>query len=93
MKQGAQAHDIRVSIAPNPSHLEAVDPVVMGLVRALQQRMGPPGQQRVLGLLVHGDAAFAGLGIVPECLQLSDAPGAPALAVPPATFGSILTHP
>jgi hypothetical protein len=73
--QAAQAHKIRVSIAPNPSHLEAVDPVVMGLVRALQQRLGPPGQQRVLGLLVHGDAAFAGLGIVPECLQLSSAPG------------------
>lgn len=73
--QGTQAHKIRVSIAPNPSHLEAVDPVVMGLVRALQQRLGPPGQQRVLGLLVHGDAAFAGLGIVPECLQLSSAPG------------------
>ncbi len=74
-EQGTQAHDIRVSIAPNPSHLEAVDPVVMGLVRALQQRLGPSGQQRVLGLLVHGDAAFAGLGIVPECLQLSCAPG------------------
>ncbi|CAL5220687.1 g2736 [Coccomyxa viridis] len=73
--QGAQAHKIRVSIAPNPSHLEAVDPVVMGLVRALQQRLGPSGRQRVLGLLVHGDAAFAGLGIVPECLQLSNAPG------------------
>ncbi len=75
MEQGAQAHKIRVSIAPNPSHLEAVDPVVMGLVRALQQRLGPSGRQRVLGLLVHGDAAFAGLGIVPECLQLSNAPG------------------
>ena len=76
--QGAQAHDIRVSIAPNPSHLEAVGPVVMGLVRALQHRLGASGQQRVLGLLVHGDAAFAGLGIVPECLQLSTAPGDPS---------------
>ena len=75
--QGAQARDIRVSIAPNPSHLEAVGPVVMGLVRALQQRLGASGQQRVLGLLVHGDAAFSGLGIVPECLQLSTAPGDP----------------
>ena len=91
VEQGAQAHDIRVSIAPNPSHLEAVDPVVMGLVRALQQRLGPSGQQRILGLLVHGDAAFAGLGIVPECLQLSNAPGRPAptaLAAPPAMSGS-----
>ena len=75
--QGAQARDIRVSIAPNPSHLEAVGPVVQGLVRALQQRLGASGQQRVLGLLVHGDAAFSGLGIVPECLQLSTAPGDP----------------
>ncbi len=92
MKQGAQAHKIRVSIAPNPSHLEAVDPVVMGLVRALQQRLGPSGRQRVLGLLVHGDAAFAGLGIVPECLQLSNAPGRPihcAIAAPPVMRGTL----
>jgi hypothetical protein len=57
----------------------------MGLVRALQERLGPPGQQRVLGLLVHGDAAFAGLGIVPECLQLSSAPGQTQTALPGLT--------
>ncbi len=64
-----------MSIAPNPSHLEAVNPVVMGLVRAVQTRLGSGGRTAVAGLLIHGDAAFAGLGIVAECLQLSNTPG------------------
>ena len=66
-----------MSIAPNPSHLEAVNPVVMGLVRAVQTRLETGGCRSVAGLLIHGDAAFAGLGIVAECLQLSNTPGAP----------------
>ena len=75
--QGSEQRQIRISIAPNPSHLEAVDPVVMGLVRAVQTRLGPDkGARHVAGLLIHGDAAFAGLGIVAECLQLSNTPGA-----------------
>ena len=73
--QGLERQEIRVSIAPNPSHLEAVNPVVMGLVRAVQTRLGPGSQRAVAGLLIHGDAAFAGLGIVAECLQLSNTPG------------------
>ena len=79
--QGGEQRQIRISIAPNPSHLEAVDPVVMGLVRALQTRLGPgKGIRNVAGLLIHGDAAFAGLGIVAECAQLSNTPGARTLA-------------
>jgi 2-oxoglutarate dehydrogenase complex dehydrogenase (E1) component-like enzyme len=50
----------RLSIAPNPSHLEAVKPVVLGMVRAEQARLGSGGRGKVLGLLLHGDAAVAG---------------------------------
>ncbi len=65
---------LHLSVAPNPSHLEAVCPVVLGLVRAQQDRLdGGPGA--VGGLLIHGDAAFAGLGVVPETLALGRLPG------------------
>jgi hypothetical protein len=57
---GGEALHTRLSIAPNPSHLEAVDPVVLGMVRAEQERTGAGGRRRVLGLLLHGDAAVAG---------------------------------
>lgn len=66
--------DVRVSLLPNPSHLEAVDPVVIGRVRALQDRdglSGRDGRHRHLGVLVHGDAAFAGQGIVYETMAMS----------------------
>ncbi|AQS88569.1 2-oxoglutarate dehydrogenase E1 [Neoasaia chiangmaiensis NBRC 101099] len=66
--------DVRVSLLPNPSHLEAVDPVVVGRVRAIQDRegcTGVDGRHRHLGLLVHGDAAFAGQGIVYETMAMS----------------------
>jgi 2-oxoglutarate dehydrogenase E1 component len=66
---------MHVSLAFNPSHLEAVDPVVCGRVRAKQTRHGDVEQRRVMGLLVHGDAAFAGQGLVAETLQLSSLPG------------------
>jgi 2-oxoglutarate dehydrogenase E1 component len=66
---------IHVSLAFNPSHLEAVDPVVVGRVRAKQTRHGDVEMRRVVGVLVHGDAAFAGQGLVPETLQLSGLPG------------------
>ena len=68
-------HRVRVSIAPNPSHLEAVGPVVMGLVRALQTRLPLDEKANAMALLIHGDAAFAGLGIVAEYMQLANAPG------------------
>ncbi|MGE5183492.1 MAG: 2-oxoglutarate dehydrogenase E1 component [Acidobacteriota bacterium] len=66
---------MHVSLAFNPSHLEAVDPVVVGRVRAKQVRHGDVEMRRVAGILVHGDAAFAGQGLVPETLQLSSLPG------------------
>jgi 2-oxoglutarate dehydrogenase E1 component len=68
-------HAMHVSLAFNPSHLEAVDPVVCGRVRAKQVRHGDVEMRRVVGVLVHGDAAFAGQGLVPETLQLSNLPG------------------
>jgi 2-oxoglutarate dehydrogenase E1 component len=112
-KGGRRAASVRLSIAPNPSHLESVGPVVMGMVRAEQAALdhapnsvlrpsapavgetpadddgkgaaagGCPstrprpslGSRRVMGLLVHGDASMAGLGIVAEALQLGDVLG------------------
>ena len=67
--------DIKVELAANPSHLETVDPIVMGMVRAQQDQIDPPGAYSVLPLLIHGDAAFAGQGIVAECLAMSDIGG------------------
>jgi len=62
---------IHVSLQANPSHLEAVDPVVLGRVRAKQEQLGDETRERAMGLLLHGDAAFAGQGVVAECLELS----------------------
>ena len=67
--------DIRVELAANPSHLETVDPIVLGMMRAVQDRIEPPGSFPTLPLLLHGDAAFAGQGIVAECLAMSDIKG------------------
>jgi 2-oxoglutarate dehydrogenase E1 component len=67
--------DIKVELAANPSHLETVDPIVMGMVRAEQDVIDPPGSYAVLPILIHGDAAFAGQGIVAECLAMSDIAG------------------
>ncbi|NKB42109.1 MAG: multifunctional oxoglutarate decarboxylase/oxoglutarate dehydrogenase thiamine pyrophosphate-binding subunit/dihydrolipoyllysine-residue succinyltransferase subunit, partial [Ilumatobacter sp.] len=67
--------DIAVELAANPSHLETVDPIVMGMVRAKQDRIDPPGSFPVLPLLIHGDAAFSGQGVVAECLAMSDTGG------------------
>ncbi|HEC10837.1 MAG TPA: multifunctional oxoglutarate decarboxylase/oxoglutarate dehydrogenase thiamine pyrophosphate-binding subunit/dihydrolipoyllysine-residue succinyltransferase subunit [Acidimicrobiales bacterium] len=64
-----------VDLAANPSHLEAVDPVALGMVRAKQDRIEPPGSYPVLPVLVHGDAAFAGQGVVAETLNTSKIPG------------------
>jgi 2-oxoglutarate dehydrogenase E1 component len=69
------AGNVHVALAFNPSHLEIVDPVVEGSVRARQERRGDARGERVLPLLVHGDAAFAGQGVVMETLQLSQARG------------------
>lgn len=63
-----------LSLAFNPSHLEAVNPVVIGRVRAKQQRVSDERRQTALGVLVHGDAAFAGQGLVTETLSMSGLP-------------------
>ena len=69
------AGNVHAVLAFNPSHLEVVDAVVEGSVRARQERRGDVRGERVLALLVHGDAAFAGQGVVMETLQLSQARG------------------
>lgn len=67
---------ISVSVASNPSHLEWVNPVVEGIVRAKQTRLRDRrNYQRVIPVLIHGDAAFAGQGVVPETLNLSQLKG------------------
>ena len=65
-----------VTLASNPSHLEAVDPVVEGMARAKGDRRGDTeSRSQVLPVLVHGDAAFAGQGVVAETFNLSEVPG------------------
>jgi 2-oxoglutarate dehydrogenase E1 component len=66
---------IRLLLATNPSHLESVDPVVEGIARARQEQMGERGRRSVLPLLIHGDAAFSGQGVVFETLNLSQLEG------------------
>jgi 2-oxoglutarate dehydrogenase E1 component len=66
---------VHLSLLPNPSHLEAVDPVVLGKVRAVQTIRADVHGRTVLPILLHGDAAFAGQGVVWECLSFSGLPG------------------
>ena len=66
---------IHLSMTPNPSHLEWVNPVVMGRVRAKQGVIGDAKHKRVMSVLMHGDAAFAGQGIVAETLGMSELRG------------------
>ncbi|MEO6225521.1 MAG: 2-oxoglutarate dehydrogenase E1 component [Sphingomicrobium sp.] len=66
---------VHLSLLPNPSHLEAVDPVVLGKARAAQTFKGDTHGKTVLPILLHGDAAFAGQGVVWECLSFSGLPG------------------
>jgi 2-oxoglutarate dehydrogenase E1 component len=67
------ANKVHLSLTANPSHLEIVDPVVLGKVRAKQDQLGatPEDRTMVMPLLIHGDASFAGQGVVAECLGLS----------------------
>ncbi len=62
---------VKVSVAPNPSHLEAVDPVVEGMVRAKLDKTYRNEVKKILPILIHGDASFAGQGIVYEVIQMS----------------------
>ena len=66
---------VHLSLLPNPSHLEAVDPVVLGKARAVMTAKGDKHGKTVLPILLHGDAAFAGQGVVWECLSFSGLPG------------------
>ncbi|MEM7311196.1 MAG: multifunctional oxoglutarate decarboxylase/oxoglutarate dehydrogenase thiamine pyrophosphate-binding subunit/dihydrolipoyllysine-residue succinyltransferase subunit [Planctomycetota bacterium] len=63
--------EVEVLLSPNPSHLEAVDPVVAGMTRARQDAVGDTERTRVLAVLIHGDAAFSGQGVVAETLNMS----------------------
>jgi 2-oxoglutarate dehydrogenase E1 component len=76
----ARKHEMPITLAPNPSHLEFVDPVVLGRARAAQERRGRRGAPyqdpaASLAVLIHGDAAFPGQGIVAETLNMSQLPG------------------
>jgi 2-oxoglutarate dehydrogenase E1 component len=66
---------MHLSLTANPSHLEAVNPVVMGKVRAKQTQKGDTERSRVMAILMHGDASFIGQGVVHECLQMMDLKG------------------
>jgi len=66
---------VHVSLTPNPSHLEAVNPVVVGKVRAKQDLLQDSERKRCMGILLHGDAAFAGQGLVSETLEFCDLEG------------------
>jgi 2-oxoglutarate dehydrogenase E1 component len=70
-----ESGNVHVALAFNPSHLEVVNPVVEGSARARQERRGDAKGERVLPVLIHGDAAFAGQGVIQETLQLSQARG------------------
>lgn len=73
VRETANGHEVWLTVVPNPSHLEFVDPIVEGIVRARQDADGE--RLRKLAVLLHGDAAFAGEGIVAETLNLSQLPG------------------
>ena len=62
---------VHLSLTANPSHLEAVNPVVLGKARAKQDQLNDPEHKSVIPILLHGDAAFAGQGVVAECFALS----------------------
>ncbi|MEP7354144.1 MAG: multifunctional oxoglutarate decarboxylase/oxoglutarate dehydrogenase thiamine pyrophosphate-binding subunit/dihydrolipoyllysine-residue succinyltransferase subunit [Acidobacteriota bacterium] len=71
----SNGREITISVAANPSHLEAVNPVVEGIVRPKQDRLGDTKRERVIPVLIHGDAAMAGQGIVAEVLNFSQIDG------------------
>ena len=67
--------EVHVSLFNNPSHLEIVDPVVLGSVRARQDRLYDENREQVIPILIHGDASFSGQGVVMESLQMSQTRG------------------
>ena len=75
MHEGASGATMKLSLASNPSHLEAVDPIVEGMARAKQKLIGDRKRSLIIPVLLHGDAAFAGQGVVAETLNLSQLKG------------------
>ena len=71
----ANGATVEIRLAANPSHLEAVDPIVQGKARARQRIIGDTERRKVVPILIHGDAAFAGQGVVAETLNFSQLPG------------------
>jgi 2-oxoglutarate dehydrogenase E1 component len=72
LKDGSE---VKLSLSPNPSHLELVNPVIEGIVRCKQTYLNDKDKVRVVPILIHGDAAFTGQGVVHETLCLSELPG------------------
>ncbi len=75
LRSFGDGEQVQLTLCFNPSHLEFVGPVVMGRVRARQDRLGDEARQKAMGLVIHGDAAFAGQGVVQESLNLSELEG------------------
>ncbi len=73
--RSAEGREIQVAVGPNPSHLEWVNPVIEGITRAKQARRGDLERDKVIPVLIHGDAAFAGQGVVWETINLSQLHG------------------
>jgi 2-oxoglutarate dehydrogenase E1 component len=73
--QTSQGKKVHLSLMPNPSHLEAICPVLMGVARSKQKLKGDENHQRTLPVLLHGDASFTGQGVIYEVLNMSDLPG------------------
>src|ERR1700731_1438389 len=71
----ADGHKLEIHLVSNPSHLEAVDPVAVGRVRAKQTRYGKDGRRQVVPVIMHGDAAFAGQGVWAETLNMAGVEG------------------
>jgi 2-oxoglutarate dehydrogenase E1 component len=74
-KKYPNGKNLTVTVLANPSHLECVNPVTMGRVRAEQHFMGDTLRNKIVPILIHGDAAFAGQGVVFESLQMQDLQG------------------
>ena len=70
-----EGKNVFIELAPNPSHLEAINPVLIGSVKARQQRLADVDKKKVLGVILHGDAAFAGQGVTAETLNYETIPG------------------
>jgi 2-oxoglutarate dehydrogenase E1 component len=71
-REGFEGRPIQISLCPNPSHLELVNPVLEGMVKAKQEARGDDDGTKVVPIIIHGEAAFTGQGIVPETLSLSE---------------------